>query len=487
MPYQLGDGAEDAREDMPCERASCQALPAPFPRLDGRYTEPMDGTRRTDCAIRFEGETLDAVAGEPVAVALIAAGRQVLSRSIKYHRPRSGFCLAGHCGACLGRVDGVPNVKLCRTPAREGLVVERQNAFPSGDLDVLAAADWLFARGMDHHTLATSPRPLNALLGKVVRRLGGLGRLPDEEAAERVRAECDATRRDRPRDEEVDVLVVGGGPAGLRAAAACAEALGGRRRVVLLDEGDQPGGSLWAQPDGPPLIDELVTDARSRGVELHAQAAALGWYPEDDGGLLAATLDTRPDGSGALVRFHAARFVYATGGYDVNALFPDNDRPGIYAARAVGRLLVRHRLVPGRHVAVLDAGLDDGYGEALERALAAAGALVERVKLGEEQVVRVHGRNHVRSLELLREKELRRLACDAVAVAERPAPASELLRQHGAEVRFAGGGFAAVVDEAGRTGVEHVHACGDVCGHRGVMAALAEGERVGRAVAATLA
>src|SRR5438034_11445671 len=99
----------------------------------------LDGSREPDCTLRFEGDEVPAVRGEPVAVALFASGARVLSRSIKYHRPRSFFCLAGHCGACLMRVGGVPNVKACRAPAEPGLAVERQNAFPSGSFDVLAA------------------------------------------------------------------------------------------------------------------------------------------------------------------------------------------------------------------------------------------------------------------------------------------------------------------------------------------------------------
>ena len=139
-----------------------------------------DGRRSPDCTIRFEGEDIPAVQGEPVAVALFAAGTHVLSRSIKYHRPRSFFCLAGHCGSCLMRVGGVPNVKSCRAPVEPGLTVERQNAFPSGSFDVLGAADWFFPKGMDHHTLMTSSRALNAVLRRVVREIGGLGKLPDE-------------------------------------------------------------------------------------------------------------------------------------------------------------------------------------------------------------------------------------------------------------------------------------------------------------------
>src|SRR6516164_8534373 len=129
--------------------------------------------------VNFEGKDVAARPGESVAVALFASGERVLSRSIKYHRPRGFFCLAGHCGACLMRIDGKPNVRACKTPVREGMRVERQNAFPTGAFDVLGAADFFFPKGMDHHTMMTSPRALNAVMQKVVRQLGGLGKLPD--------------------------------------------------------------------------------------------------------------------------------------------------------------------------------------------------------------------------------------------------------------------------------------------------------------------
>src|SRR6185312_8947873 len=126
---------------------------------DRRIHEVPHGDKLT---LRFEGEDIPACAGESVAVALFASGERVLSRSIKYHRPRGFFCLAGHCGACLMRIDGKPNVRACKTPAKEGLRVERQNAFPTGAFDVLGAADFFFPKGMDHHTMMTSPRALKA-------------------------------------------------------------------------------------------------------------------------------------------------------------------------------------------------------------------------------------------------------------------------------------------------------------------------------------
>jgi sarcosine oxidase subunit alpha len=428
----------------------------------------IDLPRRPDCAIELDGESVPAVAGEPVAVSLFAAGVRVLSRSIKFHRPRSFFCLAGHCGACLMRVDGNPNVKACRAPAREGLKVERQNVFPSGKLDLLAAADLFFPKGMDHHTMFTHPRPVNELMQKVVRQLGGLGRLPDPEAVPR--------ELPRGRRLRVDVAVVGGGPAGLAAAIACARA---GRRVALFDEGDRAGGSLLTHPaHGFAAADALVDEARAAGVAIHAGAPAFAWYPEDEGGLLAVV------DRGTLLRVTAERFVYATGGCDVNALFADNDRPGIVAARAVGALLLRYGVVPAKRPVVLG---DGEYARALVAALSEAGCAVTVVDGAKERAVAARGTTWVSGLDLDGGARSR-VKCDLVAVAATPAPASELPRQHGARVALSAeaGGFACVVDERGATSVPGVFACGDVCGYRGVAAARAHGERVGRAVAASL-
>src|SRR5262249_41524100 len=228
------------------------------------------------------------------------------------------------------------------------------------------AADWLFPHGMDHHTLLAKQPLLRPVLHKVVRELGGLGHLPDAPPAELP----PATRR------HVELLVVGGGPAGL----ACATAAARRGRAVLLiDENDTPGGSLLAEPpDGPERARELAAAARKAGVELLTQATAIAYFPEDAGGLLAVQAPQGPLG------LRADRPVYATGTYDQNILCPDNDRPGVLAARAVGRLLVRWGVRPATRVAVVGGF---SYGARLARALEAAGIAA----LQAPAVTRVHG------------------------------------------------------------------------------------------------
>ncbi len=68
----------------------------------------------------FDGKPVEARAGDTVASALYRAGQRIFTRSFKYHRPRGLLCLAGNCPNCMVNVDGVPNVRTCITPVREG-------------------------------------------------------------------------------------------------------------------------------------------------------------------------------------------------------------------------------------------------------------------------------------------------------------------------------------------------------------------------------
>ena len=141
-------------------------------------------TRGEPITIEFEKQSYRAYAGEPVAVALFAAGVRVLSRSLKYHRPRTFFCLSGHCNGCLVRADGLPSVRGCMEACHDGQELEGQNAFPSSDMDVLGAVDWMFPHGMDHHTLMTkAPKLIHSAMQKMVRQLSGLGMPPSRPAA----------------------------------------------------------------------------------------------------------------------------------------------------------------------------------------------------------------------------------------------------------------------------------------------------------------
>ncbi len=185
----------------------------------------------------------------------------------------------------------------------------------------------------------------------------------------------------------------------------------------------------------------------------------------------------------------ARRFLYATGGYDQNLPFIDNDRPGVVSARACGRLAFHWGVRPvpeGERVIVVDGA---ATAAPLVAGLARAGVEVEVVDLARDTVLEARGATRVRGLVVAGPTgRKRRIDGELVAIATPPAPASELPRQHGAAVRFepARGGFVALVDETYATSAPAVFACGDVTGYVGPDAAAAAGAAAGRALAATL-
>jgi sarcosine oxidase subunit alpha len=86
----------------------------------------------------FDGRAHRGVEGEPLAASLLAADRPILSRSFRFHRPRGLMCSTGSCGWCECEIDGVPSVRSCRVPVREGLVARGEHAWPSVGRDLLS-------------------------------------------------------------------------------------------------------------------------------------------------------------------------------------------------------------------------------------------------------------------------------------------------------------------------------------------------------------
>lgn len=74
----------------------------------------------------FDGKELQGYEGEPIAVALKAAGAMVHRYTKKEHKPRGIFCAIGRCTDCVMVVDGKPNIRTCVTPLEEGMEVKTQ-------------------------------------------------------------------------------------------------------------------------------------------------------------------------------------------------------------------------------------------------------------------------------------------------------------------------------------------------------------------------
>ena len=435
-------------------------------------------SRQPTGAIGFslDGDRYEGREGDTVASALLRAGVTTFTRSIKYHRPRGPFCLAGSCGQCLMRVDGVPSLLACRLTLREGMRCARQNAPLGMDADLLRASDFLFPAGLDHHHLMTGSRLLGRVALEVARRLAGLGHLPDE-----ARPAVPGALR------EEQIVVVGGGPAGISAAEAAA-----RRgaRVLLLERASRLGGAalLDLDPEAPgsQWVDEQRRALVGANVEVVHEAEAVGLYPND-----AAAGPSRPAllavrRPQAMVAVLADRVIVATGGVSQPLPFPGVDRPGVYAARGLIGMARQTGVRAGSRVCVIGEGRElfdcaralrrEGY--QLARVVDASGSWPQPsgatlpestpdLPVLRAREVRARG-NPVREVQAGGEA----IGCDAVAVALPPAPLHELASSAGAQPRFSAeaGGFPVAVDASGRTAVGWLFAAGRVAGAPGARA-----------------
>jgi len=91
----------------------------------------------------FAGKRVSGFLGDTIGSALYASGQRVFSRSFKYHRPRGLACCSGHCANCQMTVDGIPSVRVCTAPLREGSVVKGQNYVGSLTHDLMQVTDKL--------------------------------------------------------------------------------------------------------------------------------------------------------------------------------------------------------------------------------------------------------------------------------------------------------------------------------------------------------
>jgi len=74
----------------------------------------------------FDGQTLQAIEGEPIAAALLAHGINIFRKTPKTGQPRGIFCAIGRCNDCVMTVNGVPNVRTCVEPVKAGMKVQSQ-------------------------------------------------------------------------------------------------------------------------------------------------------------------------------------------------------------------------------------------------------------------------------------------------------------------------------------------------------------------------
>ncbi|MBI3706823.1 MAG: sarcosine oxidase subunit alpha family protein [Proteobacteria bacterium] len=426
----------------------------------------IDRSRRL--AFTFNGQRYEGHPGDSLASALLANGVHLVGRSFKYHRPR-GIMSAGieETNALVrvgsgARID--PAQRATQIELYAGLAAESINCWPSLAFDLGSTIDRLgrFLPAGFYYKTFLWPGGRWMFYERFIRKAAGLGEAPREKDPDRY----------EKRFDHCDVLVVGGGPAGLAAAYAAGRA---GARVVLADDQMEFGGQLlWREVriDGGPAL-SWVTRAISEmegmpDVRLLPHATVCGYYDHNFLTILERVTDhLSPAAAGGrmprqrLWKLRAREVVLATGAIERPLVFDNNDLPGIMLAGAVQCYLLRYGARPGAR-AVIFTNNDSAYETAAAlfdakvplaaivdtraEPVAAAAKLRQRglnVLFG-HAVVAAKGRKHLSAVTVAPLDEgggglagpTREIACDLLCVSGGWSPAVHLFSQSGGRLEF---------------------------------------------------
>jgi len=373
----------------------------------------------------LDGRSLSGYRGDTLASALLAKGVKLIGRSFKYHRPR-GFVSAGveepnglFTIGRGGRTD--PNVPGTVTELFEGLQARCQNAWPSVQFDLMAVnslAAPLLSAGFYYKTFMGPSRGSWMFYEPFIRKAAGLGTAVHERDPDRYET----------RHAFADVLVIGGGPAGLSAAVTAGRA---GKRVMLAEQDFVLGGSL--------LLEDVGSEAESwrrqmeqelqslPNVEVLTRTTAFGLY---DGNTVALLERRDAKVRQVVITLRARSIVFATGATERPLVFRNNDVPGVMLTSAVRTYLNRFAVLCGKKIVVVT---NNDSAQSAIRDLQKAGAEVTVADL----------RKGVSSVEVIGSKAVagvdidgRRVDCDLVCMSGGWTPAVHLTSHCGIKPKY---------------------------------------------------
>ena len=418
--------------------------------------------REREIQFSFNGKTYTGLAGDTLTSALLANGVHLVGRSWKYHRPR-GIVSAGaeEPNAIFQLEKGartIPNARGTQVELYDDLIANPVNCWPSLDFDLMSTNQW-FARLMPagfYYKTFMWPQSLWMKYEHFIRKASGLGEPPRENDPDRY----EHTHR------HCDVMIAGGGVAGLAAALAAGRA---GARVILADEQSEFGGLTLGskvQIDGMEANDwiaQTVSELQAMPeVTLLPRSTVFGYH---DYNFLTVNqrltdhlpLSQRQGGREKVWQVRAHQVVLATGAAERPLVFANNDRPGIMLASAVSTYANRYAVKAGQR-AVVFTNNDSAYQTALDLKAAevevvavvdaranSASELAETVRNAGIQVINgsvvadTGGGRHLRSVQVMTLAEDgkavssggKTLRCDLLAVSGGWSPVVHLHAQSG--------------------------------------------------------
>jgi sarcosine oxidase subunit alpha len=428
------------------------------PIIDFKYKKKISFT--------FNNKKISGFESDCIASALHAQGVKILTKSLKYNLPRGFFCGIGKCSSCLMRVNGIPNVRTCIAPLKQGIKVEMQGKF---------------------------------------------GELPSAKFEEKPK-----------KTINTDLLVVGAGPAGI---CASIEAAKHGVNVLLVDENMCVGGQLIKQTHkffgsqnekagtrgiiiSEDLKKELDELEKTGKINIMLNSTVIGYY-EGEKNLLKFMVVKRKNYDNFLLEVNSKTAVFACGAMENMLLFPGNDLPGVYGAGAVQTLMNVFGVKPGKKILMVGAGnvgLIVSYqllqaGIAVDRVVEAApfigGYHVHAAKLRRcgvpiytsHSIKEVYGKDCVEGAVVVKldnkwepiKGSEENVACDTVCLAVGLTPSTRLLHQTEVKMDFVSeaGGYVALHDKFMQTSRKGIFVAGDSSGIEEASTAMIEGKITG--------